>query len=81
MPSCAMQPFRVSEQEPPGPPSPCTKVCVLDERGFCIGCRRTAAEVGRWTTMSPAEQWQLIAELQTRGDPKPDFWDAGQDAP
>ena len=52
------------------PPSPCTKVCVLDGQGFCIGCRRTAAEIGRWTSMSPAEQWQLIAELRTRGAEK-----------
>jgi uncharacterized protein len=61
-----MQQSRAPEPEP-GPPSPCTKVCVLDERGFCVGCRRTAAEIGRWTAMSPAEQWQLVAELQTRG--------------
>jgi uncharacterized protein len=56
------------DSEPP--PSPCTKVCVLDAQGFCIGCRRTAAEIGRWTAMSPAEQWQLLAELQTRFIPR-----------
>jgi hypothetical protein len=57
--------------EPPAvpaerPPSPCTKVCVLDARGFCIGCLRTGAEIGRWMSMSPAEQWQLLAELAER---------------
>jgi uncharacterized protein len=61
-----MQPFGGSEQGQPRPLSPCTQVCMLDEQGFCIGCRRTAAEIGRWTTMSPAEQWRLIAELRTR---------------
>jgi predicted Fe-S protein YdhL (DUF1289 family) len=49
-----------------GPPSPCTKVCALDESGLCRGCHRTAAEIGRWSEMSPAEQWQLIAELERR---------------
>jgi predicted Fe-S protein YdhL (DUF1289 family) len=48
------------------PLSPCTKVCTLDEQGFCAGCLRTGAEIGRWMSMSAAEQWQLIAELQNR---------------
>jgi predicted Fe-S protein YdhL (DUF1289 family) len=48
------------------PPSPCTKVCALDAEGFCAGCFRTGAEIGRWLSMTPAEQWQLIAELQHR---------------
>jgi uncharacterized protein len=50
----------------PRPPSPCINVCALDERGYCIGCLRTGAEIGRWMSMSPAEQWQLIAELAER---------------
>ena len=48
------------------PPSPCTKVCTLDAQGFCAGCLRTGAEIGRWMSMSAVEQWQLIAELQNR---------------
>ncbi len=55
------------ERVDPRPPSPCTRVCMLDEQGLCIGCRRTAAEIGRWTAMSPAEQWQLVTELPARG--------------
>jgi len=27
---------------------------------------RTGAEIGRWLSMSAAEQWALIAELQAR---------------
>jgi len=49
-----------------GPPSPCIKVCALDAKGYCEGCLRTAAEIGAWTSMSPAQQWQLIAELTER---------------
>ena len=48
------------------PPSPCTKVCTLDSQGYCAGCLRTGAEIGRWMSMSAAEQWALIAELQRR---------------
>jgi predicted Fe-S protein YdhL (DUF1289 family) len=48
------------------PPSPCTKVCTLDAQGFCAGCLRTGAEIGRWMSMSAAQQWQLIEELNAR---------------
>jgi uncharacterized protein len=51
---------------PQRPPSPCTKVCTLDGQGFCAGCLRTGAEIGRWMSMSATEQWQLIAQLQAR---------------
>ena len=51
---------------PARPPSPCTKVCTLDADGLCAGCLRTGAEIGRWLSMSAAEQWQLIAELRSR---------------
>jgi predicted Fe-S protein YdhL (DUF1289 family) len=27
---------------------------------------RTGPEIGRWMSMSAAEQWQLIAELRSR---------------
>jgi len=27
---------------------------------------RTGAEIGQWTSMSPAQQWQLIAQLAVR---------------
>jgi predicted Fe-S protein YdhL (DUF1289 family) len=48
------------------PPSPCTKVCTLDAQGYCAGCFRTGAEIGRWMSMSAAEQWALIEELRER---------------
>jgi len=49
-----------------GPPSPCTKVCQLDGRGYCIGCLRTGTEIGQWPFLSAAEQWALLAELERR---------------
>jgi len=48
------------------PQSPCIKVCELDAQGYCTGCLRTGAEIGEWLSMSPARQWQLIAELAQR---------------
>lgn len=48
------------------PASPCIKVCALGSHGYCTGCLRTGEEIGRWMTMSPAEQWQLCAELEQR---------------
>jgi len=48
------------------PRSPCIRLCSLDERGYCLGCLRTGEEIGRWTSMSAAEQWQVIAELKRR---------------
>ncbi|HVH85013.1 MAG TPA: Grx4 family monothiol glutaredoxin [Steroidobacteraceae bacterium] len=51
---------------PERPPSPCINVCSLDSRGYCIGCLRTGAEIGRWLAMSSEEQWRLIAELEKR---------------
>jgi len=49
---------------PAAPSAACTKVCTLDADGFCAGCLRTGAEIGRWISMSAAEQWQLIEELR-----------------
>ena len=51
------------------PRSPCTKICSLDEQGYCLGCLRTADEIGRWTSMSAAEQWRVVAELEKRRKP------------
>jgi predicted Fe-S protein YdhL (DUF1289 family) len=51
---------------PDAPPSPCINVCALDARGFCIGCGRTGDEIARWMTLSAAQQWELIRELERR---------------
>lgn len=48
------------------PRSPCIKLCSLDEQGYCVGCLRTADEIGRWTSMSAAEQWRVVAEIKRR---------------
>jgi uncharacterized protein len=60
---------RPPAETPERPPSPCINVCRLDEHGLCVGCRRSGAEIGRWMSMSPSEQWQLIGQLAERGKP------------
>lgn len=47
--------------------SPCILVCSIDAKtGYCFGCGRTQAEIGRWLTMSPAERRALMVELPAR---------------
>jgi uncharacterized protein len=47
-----------------GPSSPCINVCVLDTQSRCTGCRRTLDEITRWSRMSAAEQWAVMARLE-----------------
>jgi len=47
--------------------SPCTKVCAMDaENRYCLGCRRTLAEIARWGEMSEAERAAVLARLPAR---------------
>jgi len=45
------------------PLTPCIGTCRLDECGYCIGCRRTGEEIGRWRTMSDAERLHVMQVL------------------
>jgi predicted Fe-S protein YdhL (DUF1289 family) len=49
-------------------PSPCVKVCRLDDDGFCIGCKRSTDEIRDWMIMSEYEQKKLLHELMWRKD-------------
>jgi len=40
--------------------SPCVGVCSLDDAGLCIGCRRTTAEIARWSQMDDDERLRLM---------------------
>lgn len=42
------------------PLSPCTGICRLDERGYCVGCQRTGEEIGRWRAMTDAERLYVM---------------------
>lgn len=40
--------------------SPCIGVCVLDMADVCEGCFRTLDEIGRWSTLTPDGQREII---------------------
>ena len=51
--------------------SPCVSVCRMDEKtDVCLGCLRTRAEIGAWSSMDEADKfavWNLIDKrLQSR---------------
>ena len=50
-------------------PSPCIRVCVLDEGGrICTGCFRTLEEIASWGTLDAAAKRRILAELPARKD-------------
>jgi predicted Fe-S protein YdhL (DUF1289 family) len=49
-----------------GVPSPCIDVCRLDERGLCIGCRRTISEITEWSRASDARRHEILREVAGR---------------
>lgn len=52
---------------PPAIETPCIKVCVLDPHsGFCIGCGRTAEEIGAWSALAPEERRAVMQGLSRR---------------
>ncbi len=69
------------QRGPLTPPSPCINVCALDARGLCVGCLRTGDEIARWMTMSAAEQWGLLGELELRKRRSAGAADAGSEPP
>jgi predicted Fe-S protein YdhL (DUF1289 family) len=53
--------------DPDHVPSPCTRVCRIDERtGLCAGCRRTLDEIAGWGAMGPDQRRGVLASLEAR---------------
>jgi predicted Fe-S protein YdhL (DUF1289 family) len=50
-------------------PSPCRNICRL-KRGICVGCGRTADEIGRWPTANDAERHAIVARASARLGPR-----------
>lgn len=57
--------------KPPRPiATPCVKVCAVDGvSGYCLGCRRTLAEIAGWAKLSDEERAAITAALPDRPDP------------
>jgi len=52
--------------------TPCVAICRIDHgSGFCIGCGRSAAEIGAWVDMEEKDRLALMAELPARFDQTP----------
>ncbi len=52
------------------PQSPCISVCVLDDKGICMGCYRSAEEVADWLMSDAAGKQAILerAEARRNGD-------------
>lgn len=47
--------------------SPCVNLCVIHPAsGLCAGCYRTVEEIGLWSTYTPQERADLMADLPAR---------------
>lgn len=56
----------------PPPLSPCVRICKMDgPSGFCIGCRRTLAEIAAWFTLRDDQKRVVLADLPNRVLPSP----------
>lgn len=64
------QPMSKRATTPPAstlPVSPCINVCRLSLGGaFCIGCRRTPAEIQAWPSLTDEQKRALVADLEQR---------------
>lgn len=47
-------------------PSPCVRVCTLDDDAVCLGCLRTLDEIKDWGRMAPDEKRALLRALEGR---------------
>jgi len=46
--------------------SPCIKICELDDNAICLGCYRSASEIGDWWQADPAQQQKILANARQR---------------
>ena len=47
--------------------SPCKGICMMDPRGpYCLGCKRTIDEIGRWQMMEESERQKIAKEITGR---------------
>jgi len=48
--------------------SPCIQICTLGPGNFCVGCFRTAEEIGDWLSYSAEQRQAIMADLPRRAD-------------
>jgi predicted Fe-S protein YdhL (DUF1289 family) len=47
-------------------PSPCRRLCTLNEQDVCVGCGRTLADITGWSAMSEDEQRACVQQARAR---------------
>jgi predicted Fe-S protein YdhL (DUF1289 family) len=50
----------------PTTPSPCVRLCTLDDNNVCLGCGRTLDDIKGWTKMSEPEKQACVARADQR---------------
>lgn len=50
-------------------PSPCVRLCTLDDRDVCVGCYRTLEEIKCWGGMD-ADGRRAVLDLAARRRPR-----------
>lgn len=47
-------------------PSPCIRLCTLDEREVCVGCYRTLNDIMVWRDLDPAGRLAVLDAADRR---------------
>jgi hypothetical protein len=47
-------------------PSPCNKICTLDEKNVCVGCGRSRDEIAGWTRFTDGEKRRVLERARAR---------------
>lgn len=50
----------------PPVPSPCVRLCTLDDDDVCVGCWRSLDEIKRWCALDNAGRRAVLAEAERR---------------
>ncbi|MFT3735478.1 MAG: DUF1289 domain-containing protein [Rhodocyclaceae bacterium] len=48
------------------PPSPCIRICCLDDQDVCLGCFRTLEEITGWRDKDADTQHAILARCAER---------------
>jgi uncharacterized protein len=49
-----------------GVPSPCVRICCLDENDICLGCYRTISEICGWGAATDQEKLEILRRCRAR---------------
>lgn len=60
----------VADDTGAGALTPCIGVCRLDERGLCLGCRRSMAEIAAWRELPDAERIRFMRDVLPARKPR-----------